>query len=306
MATGSLTLQVTDAAGEPIRAVVEIDFTPMTGEPGTGGEPMTAAVNLGASTDLTISGITCRGGVGTMYQVTFSAPHFRPYGFFQLIREGVENAAGDDVELVVKAGDVKGISAPKFAELPERLRTILSGAQMMADQTGDEDLVGLSGEKLYKALGPLRQAGLLNIAKKAAHRTSDKCFGMFNEVLICRQDRMFVMVEAALVQKLNDSAVFKTASDALHAPLAGFEKTGLSFKSRDAHANLQVTFQRRVADGMFAGDIDVDEAMGIEHGFEVIRNATLHQLTNPYLIREFMLLAEPREHTLDPGYRFTF
>ena len=92
----------------------------------------------------------------------------------------------------------------------------------------------------------------------------------------------------------------------VHGPLKGFQMTGQSFKSRDAHANLQVTFQRRLSDGAIAGDIDIDESTGFEHGLEVIRNAVLNKRTNPYLIREFLLLAEPREHTLDPGYRFTF
>jgi len=45
---------------------------------------------------------------------------------------------------------------------------------------------------------------------------------------------------------------------------------------------------------------------GIEHGFEVIRNATFRKRTNPYLIREFLLSADPIERSLDPGYQFRF
>ena len=58
--------------------------------------------------------------------------------------------------------------------------------------------------------------------------------------------------------------------------------------SRDAHANLQVTFMRDTATGALAADIDIDESSGIEHGFEVIHNAVFKSRTNPYAIREFL------------------
>jgi hypothetical protein len=79
-----------------------------------------------------------------------------------------------------------------------------------------------------------------------------------------------------------------------------------SFKSRDAHANLQVTFMRETVTGELAADIDIDESSGIEHGFEVIRNATFRSRTNPFLIREFLLSADPIGKSLDPGYEFRF
>jgi len=53
-------------------------------------------------------------------------------------------------------------------------------------------------------------------------------------------------------------------------------------------------------------DIDIDESSGIDHGREVIKNALFRNKTNPYLIREFLLSADPMEHTLDPAYRFVF
>jgi hypothetical protein len=58
--------------------------------------------------------------------------------------------------------------------------------------------------------------------------------------------------------------------------------------------------------GQLAADIDIDEASGVKHGLEVIRNAVTQGKTNPYLIHEFLLAADPREHTLDPGYGFIF
>jgi hypothetical protein len=306
MAKGNLKIQITDTAGEALRAHVDIDLQPMSGELGSGGEGMTVSANLNADTQLTITGITCRGGSGTMYRLLATAPHFRPYGFFQLIQEGDSDTAGDDVEFWVKPGDVTDILAPKFDELPAGLRAILSGAQMVVDKPEDRDLVGNLGPALYGKLGPLRKAGLLNIAKKAGHATSDNCFPQIGSLLICRQDRFFAMVDASLPGRLRASERYKTAPSTLHQPLDEFEMTGESFKTRDPHANLQLTFQRRLGTGELAADIDIDESSGIEHGFEVIRNALFRSRTNPYLIREFMLMADPIERTLDPGYRFVF
>jgi hypothetical protein len=307
MPKGSLAVQITDLTREPVRSRVEIEFKRVPGEAGAGGEAMELAPNMGAATDLEITGITCRGGPGTLYRVQMRAPHYRVYSFFQLIRENQVNPASDDVEFWVKPGDVKEISAPQFEDLPAHLRTILSDAQMVAEKQEDRDLVGVSGASLYQKLGPLRKACLLNITKKASHPTAEHCFPLIGVLLVCRQDRFFAMVDASLPALLRDSPVFKSAPDDLHQPLTGFRRAEEgSFKSRDAHANLQVTFQRNNATDDLAADIDIDESSGIEHGFEVIRNAVFQNRTNPYLIREFMLAADLQEHTLDPGYRFVF
>ena len=285
---------------------VEIDMQRVSGEPGTGGEAMELSVNMGSDTDLTITGITCRGGPGTMYRITASAPHYRDYSFFQLIQENVVNTASDDVEFWVKPGDVSEIRAPSFDDLPPSLRAILADAEMRAVEPDDQALLGASGASLYQQLGPLRKACLLNIAKKASHATADKCFPFVGALLMCRQDRLFAKVDSSLPARLRNSHLYKSAPGTLHEPLPGFRLAEGSFKTRDAHANLQVTFMRHTQTGDLAADIDIDESSGIEHGFEVFRNAIFRKRTNPYLIREFMLTADFREHTLDPGYRFVF
>jgi hypothetical protein len=306
MAQGNVALQIADLSGEPVRGRVEIELSRFSGEPGTGGEPMELSVSLGSSTDLTITGITCRGGPGTIYRLSASAPHYRDYSFFQLIRENIVNTASDDVEFWVKPGDVKDILAPKFDDLAAPFREILTNADMRVVKPEDQDLLGASGASLYGKLGPLRKACLLNIAKKASHPTADRCFPFVGALLLCRQDRFFAMVDSSLPERLRGSPVYKSAPETLHEPLPGFRLAEGSFKTRDAHANLQVTFMRHTQTGELAADIDIDESSGIEHGFEVISNATFRQRTNPYLIREFMLSADLMEHTLDPGYRFVF
>ena len=306
MPTGNLVVQLTDVAGAAVPGRIEIELTRMSGEPGTGGENA-EVVSSGSVTDLTVSGIACRGGPGSLYKVSASAGHYRRYTFIQLITENRNNTASDDVEFWVKPGDVEAIKAPAFDALPSQVQTILKTAAMLAEKPEDEDLVGASGAKLYQRLGPLRKACLLNIATKAAHAaTAGNCLASIDSLLVCRQDRFFAMVQPTLPEQLRRSPLFKSAPETLHDPLSGFALAEGSFKSRDAHANLQVTFMRNRVTGALAADIDIDESSGIEHGFEVIRNGLFRNRTNPYLIREFMAVADPIAHTLMPPYTFTF
>lgn len=240
-----------------------------------------------------------------MYRVMASAPHQRVYSYFQLIVEDTVNSSSDDVEFWVNPGHVSDIDAPAFDGLPEKVRQILNAAQMKLDKPEDRDLLGLSGAALYEELGPLKKACLLNIAKKTSHETTDNCLAGIQDLLVCRQDRFFAFVSSDLEKLVNDSPRFKSAGNGLHPPLAGFSRRP-SFKSRDAHANIQLTFMVHDATGRMAADIDIDESSGIEHGMEVIHNALFRKRTNPYLIREFLLSADPLNHSLDPGYSFIF
>ena len=305
MPSGALDVHLTDLAGEPVRNI-SVELLRFSGEPGTGGETMHVTL-AGPDPHLTITGITCRGGVGTMYRVFAEADHYRPYGFFQRIQENRVNTASDQVEFWVKPGDVRDIKAPTFDSLAAPARKILNDAEMIAVSEEDKDLLNLKGEDLYRRLGPLRKACFLNLITKAADdTTTGGCVSEIGGVLICRQDRFFARVSSGLPELLRKSALFKTAPDNLHKALPGFEMTGDSFKSRDAHANLQVTFMREKGNGALAADIDIDESAGIEHGFEVIRNAVFQKRTNPFLIHEFLLSADPIGKSLDPGYTFRF
>ncbi len=307
MPLGKLLVQITDLDRSPVPGEVELEFERFSGNLGVGGEGVEVSLKMGAQADALISRIPCQAGPGTMYKVFASVRHYRPYSFFQLIRENLVNPAADDIEFWVKPDEVKNISAPAFLELPPLVQKILDQAKMIQEKAEEDgDLVGQSGKSLYENLGPLRQACLLNIAKKASHSSSDNCLPQIESLLICRQDRFFAYVDSSLPDRLQSSVFYKTAPNSLHKPLPGFKMTGQSFKSRDAHANLQVTFMQHITSGRMAADIDIDESSGIEHGFEVIRNALFKNRTNPYLIREFMLSADLQNRSLDPGYSFEF
>lgn len=306
MPTGNLVVHISDMSGELVKGRVDIELRRVSGTPGAGGANMVVSVN-GPVGVLTITGIECQAGPGTMYEVRASAPHYRRYAFFQLIQEDRDNVASDDVEFWVKPGEVADIAAPATATLPPPVLTMLAGATMIVDKAEDRELVGLSGPALYQHMGALRRACLLNIAKKAADpATAAQCLAAFQDLLIVRQDRLFARVASGLPDHLRSSPSFKSAPGTLHEPPPGFAQPRESFKSRDAHANLQVTFMAELATGQLAADIDIDEASGIEHGFEVIRNACFNRRTNPYLIREFLNAADLRGRSLNPGYGFKF
>jgi hypothetical protein len=307
MPKGNLVVQLSDMAGAPVKGPVEVDLRRVEGSPGAGGQNMEVSVK-GPIGTLTVTGIPCQTGPGTMYEVRVSAPHHRKYAFFQLIREDRDNPASDDVEFWVKPGEVSGIRPPGFADLLPIVRGMFDQASMIVAKAEDKEMVGLSGGPLYQQMGALRQACLLNIAKKAGDpRTAGNCLPHIRGLLISRQDRLFARVDPALVQVVQQGAMFKSAPGKLHTPPPGFAMSPVgSFKSKDPHANLQVTFMTEDATGDLAADIDIDEASGIEHGFEVIRNALFKNRTNPYLIREFLNAADFTGRSLSPDYGFTF
>ena len=306
MPKGNLVVHLSDMSGDLVRGRVDIDLKRVQGSPGAGGENMIVRVK-GPVGVLTITGIACQTGPGTMYEVRASTPHHKKYAFFQLIQENRDNVASDDVEFWVKPGDVAGIQAPALGSLPPTAQTMLAQATMIVDKPEDSDLVGMSGAALYQQMSPLRKACFLNIVKKASDAaTAAGCLPAFRDLLIVRQDRLFARVADGLRDGLRAAPMFKSAPGALHAPPPGFSPPLESFKSKDPHANLQVTFMTELATGGLAADIDIDEASGIEHGFEVIRNAVFNNRTNPFLIREFMSAADLSGHSLCPEYRFTF
>ena len=75
---------------------------------------------------------------------------------------------------------VTDIVAPDFDHLPATLQTFLDTAQMAIGPKPHEDedhgLIGLVGEPLYLAMGPLRTACLLNLFAKARHVSSARCW----------------------------------------------------------------------------------------------------------------------------------
>jgi hypothetical protein len=303
MPKGSLTIDVTNARGRAISGRMNIDLEPHA--QAIGGDAMEVSFDVDGHQSFTISNISCLDGPGTLYAVRLNADGFKPYAFFQLMKPVARNLPSEaKVRLMVNPKKVGDIAAAPFADLPATFRRALERAVMVELGIEDRDLVGLSGAALYEAMGPLRKASRLNLVAKGLHGSADRIASFVRAPAILRQDRCFAEVDPALHDKLCRSDSFKSAPGALHKPPPGFELVD-SFKSRDPHANLQVTFMRKIDADLMWADIDIDEASGFEHGFEVIRNALVDRRTNPYLVRELLLLSMDHQ-PIDPGYDFVF
>jgi hypothetical protein len=303
MAKGSLTIAVTDARGGALSGPLHIALDPHAQS--IGGDRMEVSFNVSGHQRFEISNISCHDGPGTLYAFRLKADGYKPYAFFQLIRPGARNLPSEArLRLMANPKKVGGITAPAFADLPATFRRALAAAVMVELAAEDRDLLGLSGAALYEAMGPMRKASLLNLVAKGMHGSSDRIASFVRAPAILRQDRCFAEVDPALHDQLARSDRYKSAPGKLHTPPRGFELAN-SFKSRDAHANLQVTFMRQIGSDVMWADIDIDEASGFDHGFEVIRNAIVDGRTNPYLVRELLLLAFDHQ-PIDPGYDFVF
>lgn len=304
MAQASLKLPITDVLNEPIAGTVNVSFQPESGSPG-GFAMSTGDVDLDGSTELTVEHVECRGGPGTLYRVAVNAAKYKTYSFFQMMMEDRVNKSPDNqIRLVVNPAKVKDITAPAFVKLPLKLQAYLDGATTVALETEDRDLVGAKGEVLYNQLGALRKAAILNLIAKARHVTAGGAFRFLEgqTLLLLRQDRFFTTIHPDVEAFLSDNKKFKSASDLLHKPLSGYERRG-SFKSKDTHGNLQISLMRNTKTGELAADIDIDEAAGFQHSIEVIKNK-FRGRTNPYVVRDLLILSDVEEQTLDPGYRF--
>jgi hypothetical protein len=122
-----------------------------------------------------------------------------------------------------------------------------------------------------------------------------------NSVYRLRADRVFANVSLALRDLVKNSVpaqLFHEASDALHTPPPGFERKG-SYKTGDPYGGLQVTFFSNASTLELRADIDIDDAAGIQHLFQVIGHTVSGSDTNPYDIHEILVYHQ----FLDPGYQ---
>ena len=117
-----------------------------------------------------------------------------------------------------------------------------------------------------------------------------------------RGDRVFANVKNGLRDLVITAAgeeVFRPVSGSLHTADPDFKLVD-SYKTFDPYGNLQVTFFSSLAAPLrFRADIDIDDAAGIEHAFQVLGHWVTGGDTHPYDIHEILLFHQ----LLDPGYR---
>lgn len=230
---------------------------------------------------VSLSGI--RRSPAALYRVRIAPQHYRPRQLFVSLTEG--ETASRRIAFPVEPGKVAAIQAPPYSRLAPALQRLLP-------------------EITYASLAPLQTACLLNVAAKAAATIlggGAACLDHWIRILRVQQDRLLIRTSAALEEAAASSPLFEDAAALLHAAPAGYRRTR-SFKTKDAHGSLQLTcFRSRETHEDYLVDVDIDEAQGLEHLFEVLRNA-VRGPTHPYDVREILIAGQ----RIDPGYRFLF
>jgi len=292
--SASLRLVLTDAAGQDLNDHVVADLFSLSSS-----QRYQAVESI--ARELVINGIDV--SAGRFYRVMISpANHSVVQNFVGLSDGGTTDLTAP---VPIDPQKVTAISAPGFALLPSQAQQVLNLAKSPRFNDGAGGF--LQGPDLYSALTeyPLLKACFLNIVAKAGATGlpgGGSCLDNFQGVVRLEQDRFFVQTSAALVEETSHSNAFHSVSAALHDPMPGYHIVS-SFKTFDRYGNLQLTFQRRGDTGDdYAADVDIDDAQGFEHIFQVLRN-TVAGPTNPYSIRDILLQQVPR---IDPGYGFVF
>jgi hypothetical protein len=227
-----------------------------------------------------------------LYMIEVRPKVYRPVSRFVTIP-----ASGSTRQTIVLPIDPANARAifPKYDRLDERLKGVLTRSR---DVKGHE---GVTGEALFNAISDEAKAGLLNISKKSLVTPFKDGADLLEHIALLNitGDRCLVDVPVILreqVSGLTEGNLFRPVDGALHKPPAGFQPAG-SFKTADAFGNLQLTFFR---DGdRCIADVDIDDAAGLGHVFQVLRNHLTGNPTHPYNIHEILIA---HQH-LDPGYR---
>jgi hypothetical protein len=290
----SLRLVLTDAAGQDLNDHLVVDLFSLN------SSQQYQAINP-IVRELVINGIDV--SAGPFYRVMVSPANHAVMQFFVSLADG--STTNFAAPVPVDAAKVVSVSAPPFAALSARAQQVLNLAESPRFNDGAGGF--LQGPKLYDALNPypLLKACFLNIVAKAGATglpDGGNCLDHFQGIVRMEQDRFFVRTTAALLEETAHSNAFHSVSAALHDPMPGYNIVS-SFKTFDHYGNLQLTFQRRGDTGDdYAADVDIDDAQGFEHIFQVLRN-TVEGPTNPYNIHDILLQQTPR---VDPGYGFVF
>jgi hypothetical protein len=246
------------------------------------------------STSIRVTGLS----PGAVYAVRAFPLRHRPVGHFVIAPASGTRAV--ELHCPVDPERVESVTFPPFASLPPPAQEVLQNSTL------EHPPQNVSGQGLYEApqLSDVARAGLLNVlAKMAATPLPDGSVVLdhVQSLFRIRGDRLFGDVALGLrdlVKTAVDEKRFKPADDSLHAPPPGFDRAG-SFKTLDLYGNLQVTFFSSLAPPLrFKADVDIDDAAGLEHAFQVLGHWLTGEKTHPYDIQQILLFHQG----LDPGY----
>lgn len=288
--TGKLKLELLDVFGKRVQERVDISLRNLQ------LTHSRVLKNVEASKIINITGL--HAGPQGVYQISVDPPAYHPVSHFITVKTG--GATEVQIAFPVDVSKVVSVTFPTFPNLPRELRSILTSSPSVL---GFENKTGAA---LYQSLDDIRRGGVLNIARKtqATRLSNDQSvLSLMKEIRELRGDRFFAFVEKELREEVKhsvNSGLFHAVSGSLHhlpAEFVGFSPAG-SFKTADHFGNLQLTFFMK-GDECVA-DIDIDDAGGLGHIFQVLRNHFTGSPTHPYNIHQILL----KHQHLDPGYRF--
>ncbi len=284
METGRLELEIVDVNGIRITEPVDLELRHRV------LQDQRRVDNVDATKVMAIDGLHTE--PQGLYILDVSAPSYRPVSRFVTIP--ASGAKREQVTLPIRHERAKALF-PSYDELDDRVRGLLERSGKVRGHDG------LTGRALYDALSERARAGLLNIAKKSLATAFKNGADLLPHVTLLDAlgDRCFVEVPRALLEQmptLVDSELLRPVNGSLHQAPAGFTPAG-SFKTPDAFGNLQLTFFDGGA--QCRADVDIDDAAGLGHVFQVARNHISGEPTHPFNIHEILIA---HQH-LDPGYR---
>ncbi len=251
-------------------------------------------VSNNASTKIQIKGLF--GDPQGRYRIDIDPPSYQYVA--QFINLKASGTTSLEFTFPIDPAKVKAVKFPAFGSTEADLQRVLENSQKVLGFDAKK------GKALYDALDDIRRAGLLNITAKtrATLLTNGRTvLSYIQELREIRGDRFFAAVPKELREETKNSVaegLFDPADSSLHHPPAGFTRAG-SFKTPDHYGNLQLTFFMNDA-GDCVADVDIDDAAGIEHVFQVLRNKLSGNPTHPYNIHEILI---GFQHN-DPGYSF--
>ncbi len=284
MPDGVLELSVVNVYGETVDEPIDVflQHQTLSEDPVSRGVPPAKTIKIGG----------LRQSPQGRYRIEVDAPSYVAVSRFINIPS---NAPGNlSLMLPVNKDRVVSVDFPAFAALDGDARRLLDASA----------IGGQSGQPLYDGFDALRRAGFLNLVAKAGHTRlpgNKTVLSYLTSITEQRGDRLFALVDDALHSEVVTSvtaSLFHKVDDALHVPPAGFLAVD-SYKTLDHYGNLQLTFSQNDKQ-QWSVDMDIDDAQGFEHIFQVVHNGITGQPTHPYNIHEILVAFQE----LDPGYRF--
>lgn len=228
---------------------------------------------------------------GQPYIIKVFPTRHRPVGQFAIPRE-----SGDSVVQMYAPLDperVEAVRFPDYEAIADELRAVLERSTV-------EGVSG-TGPDLYRSLADTQRAALFNLFAKMSSFGFDAertVWTFVDRLYRIRPDRIFVDVDSPLRDLVKGAVAgerFREVSGKLHTPPPEFAEAG-SFKTSERYGNLQLSFfASRGAPLAFKVDADIDDAAGLGHAFQVLRNWATHGVTHPYDIHQILVFRQEVE-----------